>query len=74
MNNSEALTPVYFYKFIDDMVGPGEINRYKLSAGAYYKVLLKSNDLSIDMHPYQGNPDLFISVPPLSNKLEDYEW
>ena len=56
------------------MVGPGEINFYSLKVDNYFLELIENNSLSLDIHPYEGNPDLYITVPPRPDSLDDYEW
>jgi hypothetical protein len=62
------------FDIIDDIVGPGETNTYRLYVGEYYQAILKENDLSFDINPYEGNPDLYITPPPLPKDLKDYKW
>lgn len=62
------------FELINDIVGPQEVNTYKLSIGAYYKRILGQKDLSIDMNPFEGNPDIFVTTPPLPASLSDYKW
>jgi hypothetical protein len=28
----------------------------------------------MDIHPYEGNPDLYITTPPKPDSLDLYEW
>jgi hypothetical protein len=65
---------VYLYQIVDDIVGPGEVNTYKLSIGNYYRRVLAKKDLSLDMNPYEGNPDLFVTPAPLPDTLDEYLW
>jgi hypothetical protein len=62
------------YEIVDDMVGPGETNYYLLTLEPHFYDLLENNSLSIDIHPYEGNPDLYITVPPRPDSLDDYDW
>ena len=59
---------------MSDIVGPGEVNSYKLLISPYYKRILGKKDLSLDMNPIEGNPDMFITTPPLPSSLDDYKW
>ena len=71
---SGELRSIYMFELINDIVGPEEVNTYKLTIGAYYKRILGQKDLSIDMNPFEGNPDIFVTTPPLPASLSDYKW
>ena len=49
---------------VSDIVGPNETLYYKLEIDDFMYQLLDKNDLSMDIHPYSGNPDLFITPSP----------
>lgn len=65
---------IYLYEVIGDLVGPNETVYYKLEIDSFMYSLLDQNDLSMDIHPYQGNPDLFITPSPKPNTLEQFKW
>lgn len=62
------------FQVVSDIVGPGEVNSYKLMLSSYYKRILKKKDLSFDMNPIEGNPDMFITTPPPPDDLDNYKW
>lgn len=65
---------IKLFEVIDDLVGPMETNTYHLIVESKYIDLLDNNSLSIDIHPYEGNPDIYISPPPLPTNLNEYKW
>ena len=52
------------------MVGAGEVNYYFLRVDPHILNILANNALSMDIHPYEGNPDLYITPPPRPASLE----
>lgn len=65
---------IFLYEVVDDMVGANETVYYELAVDGFLQSLLEESELSMDIHPYQGNPDLFISPSPKPGRLEEFRW
>ena len=59
---------------ISDLVGPDQVNYYHLIVDSTYVEYLDRNSLALDIHPYEGNPDMYISTAPQPTTLEEYYW
>ncbi|CAK89337.1 unnamed protein product (macronuclear) [Paramecium tetraurelia] len=57
----ERIRSVGLFERIDDLVIETKTNYYKLSVQDEYFEFLDRNSLSFDIHPFEGNPDVYIT-------------
>ena len=69
--------PLYFSKYAEDMVKQGKIRFFRLEITAFTSSEWDFEEISFDLEPYFGNPDLYIShnqLPEDPNDLSSYQW
>ncbi|CAD8211551.1 unnamed protein product [Paramecium octaurelia] len=57
----ERIREIELFKRTDDLVLERKTNYYKLIVEEDYLEFLEKNSLSFDIHPFEGNPDIYIS-------------
>lgn len=57
----EKIREIDLFERTDDLVLERKVNYYRVIIGEEYLELLNGNSLSFDIHPFEGNPDVYIS-------------
>ena len=57
----ERIREIDLFERTDDLVVGRKTNYYKLIIDDEYKEFLDDNSISFDIHPFEGNPDVYIS-------------